>query len=653
MAVPGKSVHSMIYLVQSIQVFRNCGYLRRMPAANLFYHIKFVTLLFGLILAWSDAIGQESYKNILIFFGDNETRPAYGRIVEGIRSSFPKGSTTTINIIQEYLDLERFSDRVHVRQVVDMYNTKVRESAIDLIITVSPGAYDALKEYGLELLHQVPVIALEMNVQDKKRYSTEFPVVELLVEWNPQQSLEHAFALFPACRHAIIIGGCSASDRMFTAGILKAASYFKETHQLSVLSCVSMDTILEVVHHAPDSTLVFMSSLIFDADSNRFSSGMAISLVTSQSAAPVFTMSDNFIDYGGLGGYVISFLDVGKKAGLIARELLEQDSPGGLRKISSSYYLHQYNWKELKKWNLVDSKVIPSNSAFYFRDFNFFTFYRWQIAALGLFIILQTVLIYYLIRLSGRQKKVFWQKAENEKLYRKLVREDRVSMVSQLTASMAHELNQPLAAILFNAQAGLRFLESGKLDAQQAEVILTGIVEDDKRASGIISSVRNLMKMETRVKEKVDLVDILKETLRILHLDLERQQIQVIFVDTMTPVYVNGDKIQLQQVIMNLLLNSGYALSQNDRSPKQIQIRLKHNKSQITLAIEDNGPGIDEALLDKIFDGFVTTKEDGMGIGLAICKSIIQNHGGKITAWNKPAGGAVFSITLQSFTHGI
>ena len=170
MAVPGESVHSMIYLVQSIQVFRNCGYLRRMPAANLFYHIKFVTLLFGLILAWSDAIGQESYKNILIFFGDNETRPAYGRIVEGIRSSFPKGSSTTINIIQEYLDLERFSDRVHVRQVVDMYNTKVRESAIDLIITVSPGAYDALKEYGLELLHQVPVIALEMNVQDKKRY---------------------------------------------------------------------------------------------------------------------------------------------------------------------------------------------------------------------------------------------------------------------------------------------------------------------------------------------------------------------------------------------------------------------------------------------------------------------------------------------------
>lgn len=110
-----------------------------MHAANLKHHFKFVTFFFGLLFAWSDAIGQESYRNILIFFGDNETRPAYGRIVEGIRSSFPKGSSTTINIIQEYLDLERFSDRVHVKQVVDMYNTKVRESTIDLIITVAPG----------------------------------------------------------------------------------------------------------------------------------------------------------------------------------------------------------------------------------------------------------------------------------------------------------------------------------------------------------------------------------------------------------------------------------------------------------------------------------------------------------------------------------
>lgn len=278
--------------------------------------------------------------------------------------------------------------------------------------------------------------------------------------------------------------------------------------------------------------------------------------------------------------------------------------------------------------------------------------YRWQIIGVFMFILLQTILIYCLIRLARRQKKVYLQKAENENLYRRLVREDRLTLMAQLTASLAHEINQPLAAILFNAQAGLRFLASGKLDPQQAEAILSGIVEDDKRAGEIISTVRNLMKMEARPKEKVDLVSIIQGTIRLLHKEFEKQQIQIIFVGSTTPVYTYGDLIQLQQVFMNLLFNAVFALNGKEHPSKQIQIKLKHANAHITVSIEDNGPGIEEALGMKIFDAFVTTKDDGLGIGLAICKSIVQNHGGKIVARNRPEGGAVFTITLQVFTNG-
>lgn len=225
-------------------------------------------------------------------------------------------------------------------------------------------------------------------------------------------------------------------------------------------------------------------------------------------------------------------------------------------------------------------------------------------------------------------------------------------MVSQLTASLAHELNQPLAAILFNAQAGLRFIESGKLDEQRTAAILSGIVEDDKRAGDIISSVRNLIKLESREREKVDLVAIIKETIRILNEDMVKQHIQVIFDGSGEHVYVFGDLVQLQQVFMNLLLNAAFALKRNENRPKQIQIKLKHSNSHITVSIEDNGPGIEEAIRLKLFDAFVTTKEDGLGIGLSISKSIVQNHGGKIIAENRPEGGAVFSITLQALTNG-
>jgi len=132
-----------------------------------------------------------------------------------------------------------------------------------------------------------------------------------------------------------------------------------------------------------------------------------------------------------------------------------------------------------------------------------------------------------------------------------------------------------------------------------------------------------------------------------------KQHIQVIFDGSSEHVYVFGDLIQLQQVFMNLLLNAAFSLKRNEDRPKQIQIKLKHSNSHITISIEDNGPGIEDAMRLKLFDAFVTTKDDGLGIGLAICKSIVQNHGGKIVAGNRPEGGAVFSITLQSFTHGI
>jgi len=612
----------------------------------------FLYILLCFAFPRSGIIAQDAFKNVVIFFGDNESRPAYSRIVDGIKSSFPEGNDFRINLISEFLDLERFPDSSHLLQVVDLYNHRLKASSIDLVITVAPGAYDALYNCGLELLHSVPVIAAEMSPKDPDRYFRDSRVVELQIEWSPKLSMEHAFALFPEKKHAYVIGGCSESDQMFSARLLQDAAYFKETHQFTFLSCVSIDSVLNVVRHLHDTSLIFLSSFTTDAENTPFSTSLALPIISGQSRGPVFTMSDNFIDYGGIGGNIISFTEVGKEAGRIARDLFAGDTLQGLTKIVKSYNRFQYNWEELAKWDLLDSKAIPPNSTFYRRKFDFFSVYRWQIIVVSLFIVFQAVLIYYLIRLAGKQKKVFAQKTQNEKLYRQLVREDRISLMAQLTASLSHELNQPLAAILFNAQAGLRFLASGKLDQQQAETILSDIVEDDKRAAEIISSVRNLMKMESRQKERVDLVAILKETLRILHVELEKQQIAVIFDEANVPAYTQGDRIQLQQVIMNLLLNAAQALGRNVSRPKQIWIELRRSDEQITIAIGDNGPGIDEAMRLKLFDSFVTSRKDGFGIGLAICKSIVQNHGGKILAENKPEGGAVFSFTLQAFVNG-
>lgn len=570
--------------------------------------------------------------------------------MEGFKSSFAGEFGGNINLSVEYLDLERFPNGVYVQQIVNLYNQSASVNSIDLVIAVAPGAYEALKIAGLEALQNVPVIAVEVGPADQGRYLPSGQVVELAIEWDPRKSFAHAFELFPGSKSAYIIGGCSGSDRQYFDKMVSAAGHFKTTHDITLMPCAPIDSVLKVIEYAPDSALVFMASYTIGADSTRFSSAFTLRLFSSRCQVPFFTMSDNFIDFGGFGGHIISFSEVGREVGKLAGQAL-QNGLTGYEKVIGSTYRYQYNWKELKRWELLKSTAIPQEATYFHEEVHFIAKYRWQIAGVVLLVFLQTMLIYYLIRLYRAQKKVALDKARNEILHRQLLREDRLNTMSQLTASLSHELNQPLAAILFTAQAGLRFLDSDKLDPQQAKTILSSIVEDDKRAGEIISSVKSLMKIETRVKEQLDISVIIKETLLILHSEINKQEIEIVLNEPNEPVFVFGDKIQLQQVVMNLLLNASIAMKDSVGHPKKIIISVVHANSLVTVSISDTGSGIDESLRETLFDAFATTRKEGMGIGLALCKSILQHHNGKIIGQNRPEGGATFSFALKTLPH--
>jgi signal transduction histidine kinase len=219
--------------------------------------------------------------------------------------------------------------------------------------------------------------------------------------------------------------------------------------------------------------------------------------------------------------------------------------------------------------------------------------------------------------------------------------------MSELTASLSHELNQPLTAILYSAQAGKRFLESGKLDDQRAHEIFDSIVEDDKRAGGIISSVRNLMRLEVREMENFNLVSLIHETVHVIHSEAVKQGLDISLQLANSPVFVFGDKVQLQQVLMNFVMNAANAMQNNAPLKKRILIKLHQNKGMAIVAVRDTGPGIDAAIRDRIFDPFITGGKVGFGIGLALCRSIIERHGGEVMAESFAGEGAEFSFKLK------
>ena len=222
--------------------------------------------------------------------------------------------------------------------------------------------------------------------------------------------------------------------------------------------------------------------------------------------------------------------------------------------------------------------------------------------------------------------------------------------MGELAASIAHEVNQPLAGVVSNASAGLRWLSRDQPDLEEVRAGLLDIVRDGKRAGDVIARIRALTRRTTTSRERLDLNELIREVL-ILVDDKAKSDavtIQTQFADDLSPVA--GDRVQLQQVVLNLLVNAIEAMNGiRERARELVIITRNIGPEQVEVTVEDSGVGIDPEKIHSIFDSFYTTKSGGMGMGLSICRSIIQAHGGRLWAAAKDGPGAVFHFTLATY----
>ncbi len=225
----------------------------------------------------------------------------------------------------------------------------------------------------------------------------------------------------------------------------------------------------------------------------------------------------------------------------------------------------------------------------------------------------------------------------------------RVSMMGELAASLAHELNQPLTAILSNAQAAQRFLAAKPVNLDEVREILIDIVDDNSRAGEIIRRLRALVRKEELAFTQLELPAVIRDVVSVVHNDAILRNVQVHYQagDEVPPV--RGDRIQLQQVMLNLLLNAFDAMKDCRADERQVLVRIESDGAgMVEVAVRDRGIGLTSDNLDRIFEPFFTTKRDGLGMGLAISRSIVEAHGGRLRVENNPDRGATFCFTLPA-----
>jgi len=223
----------------------------------------------------------------------------------------------------------------------------------------------------------------------------------------------------------------------------------------------------------------------------------------------------------------------------------------------------------------------------------------------------------------------------------------RVTTLGEMTASIAHELNQPLAAIVNNASACLRWLAA--LNHEEARQSAALIISDGHRAGEIISGIRALAKKTPPQKDWLDINETINEVIALARSEVQKNRVSLETRLSSDVPLILGDRIQLQQVILNLINNAIEAMSGADDGPRELQVRSAKDEPQgVVIAVRDTGPGLDSESLNQIFTAFYTTKSQGMGMGLAISRSIIQGHGGRLWATANESRGAVFQFTLPA-----
>ena len=220
-------------------------------------------------------------------------------------------------------------------------------------------------------------------------------------------------------------------------------------------------------------------------------------------------------------------------------------------------------------------------------------------------------------------------------------------MLGQLSGSLAHELNQPLTAILSNAQAALRFLKANPADLDEVREILSDIVANDRRAGDVIRRLRALFERGEANQEPLDLNELVREVLRLLHSDLVTRNVAVATdLDPGLPA-VRGDRVQLQQLLLNLALNACEAMADTPAAERRLTVWTALTDAQeAVVSVGDRGKGIAADQLERIFEPFVTSKDLGIGLGLAISRSIVAAHGGRLWATGNSDRGATFSFAL-------
>jgi signal transduction histidine kinase len=584
-----------------------------------------------------------SVRNVLTVHWSSEDFPSIPVVDAAIRDALVSRPDVPVDYYTEYLESDRFPPEEASLALRDYIRRKYRDRRIDVVVAVSEPAMQFVLEHRQALFPDAPVVFSTVSPPAADR-SAGAGLTGVVSRLAFKETLDLALMLHPSTVRVYVVAQAALQA---LEGVKAELAGFAQRVKLEYVTERSVDRLIATVEAVPERSLILFVRHSQEEPGHVMYPSDVARMVVQASPVPVYGISDLYLGTGVVGGVVTRPRGLGTRVGEMVRQILKgtraQDLP-----IEQAPAEPAFDWRQLRRWGIAES-ALPTGSVVEFREVSAWERYRTAISVASSVLVLQSGLIVALMFERRRRRRA---EIESRRNLTAMAHLDRRVAMGELATSLAHELNQPLNAILQNAGVAQMLLTSNTVPPALGEMaeIISDIRKDDLRASEVIRRMRGLLQKRDLEVQSVDLNEVAQETVSLVQSDARARQIQLDMqlADAVSPIL--GDRVQLQQVLLNLLMNAADAVVKVPPERRRVLVRTSQADGAVRLSVTDSGDGISAEKVSAIFEPFYTTKGEGagMGMGLAIARNIVEAHAGRMAAENNAGGGATvwFSVPV-------